>query len=159
MVVTRSESSSDGWEKTISDLEKKADSMDEMINEVNIQILTTNERISTLGSHIEAKMEAFMAEIRAALAHKTPTNTAGDSSDGQGSNTVLSAGTPPMTIPTFNGPEAMAWLARAEQYFLVSNVPSENRVNVAMVALAGPALPWFQLLRRRVLDLAWDHFT
>ena len=45
-------------------------------------------------------------------------------------------------MPTFDGTEAVAWLAWAEQYFLVSATALEKRVGVAMVALAGPALPW-----------------
>ncbi|KAL1544578.1 hypothetical protein AAHA92_21411 [Salvia divinorum] len=147
MVVTRSESSSEGWEKAIGDLENKSDSLNGMINEVNIQLLSTNERVSKLGSHLETKFEAFMAEILVALAQKN-TSPTGELPPGS-SNGTLPPGTPPMTIPTFDGPDAIAWLARVEQYFLVTNVPAENRVGVAMVVLAGPALPWFQLLQRR----------
>ena len=62
-------------------------------------------------------------------------------------------------MPNFDGSEALAWLARAEQYFLISGTPPEDRVGIAMVALAGTALPWYQLLRQRVPDLTWARFA
>lgn len=42
--------------------------------------------------------------------------------------------------------------------FLVSATAPEKRVGVAMVALAGPALPWYQLLIKRSPNLGWEQF-
>ncbi|XP_047979195.1 uncharacterized protein LOC125221112 [Salvia hispanica] len=74
-------------------------------------------------------------------------------------NSATIGATSAFPMPTFDGTEALAWLARAEQYFLISETSLEKRVGVAMVALAGPALPWYQLLRKRIPDLTWARFA
>ena len=130
-----------------------------MVNKLKIQCLEMDESVSALGS----QLERFRAEMRAAFFYGNPNSTIGsfpkDSSNGHGSNTKIPDSTPPITIPTFNGSDAIAWLARAEQYFLVSKIPLDNRVSVPMEALIGLALPWIQLLMRRIPTLSWDRFT
>ncbi|KAG6432638.1 hypothetical protein SASPL_104219 [Salvia splendens] len=48
---------------------------------------------------------------------------------------------------------------RANQYFLVHNTPAERRVQVALIALAGPAMAWVQVLLRRSPLITWDDFS
>ncbi|KAG6421606.1 hypothetical protein SASPL_118163 [Salvia splendens] len=81
------------------------------------------------------------------------------SSENRESNSVSTENNSASPMPTFDGTDALAWLARAEQYFLISDTAPEKRVGVAMVALAGAALPWYQLLRKRVPDLSWARFA
>ncbi|XP_042044637.1 uncharacterized protein LOC121790506 [Salvia splendens] len=110
-------------------------------------------------SAIDAKLGTFMLEVRATLAEGFANRSTDPVTNNDPQTTEAASGSsPPLTIPTFDGTDAIAWLARAEQYFLVSNIPLEKRLGVAMVALAGPALPWYQLLRRRLPALTWDRF-
>ena len=148
MVNTRStESRLDGLEKAVGDLEKQTGTLTSMVDELNIQC-----------SGIGTKLDDLMAEIRATLAAgststpKQPILTTPPSGSGPTSATNST-----LTMPTFDGTDALSWLTRAEQYFLVAGTLPENRLDVAMVALAGPALPWFQLLHRRLPTLTWDH--
>lgn len=64
-----------------------------------------------------------------------------------------------MELPSFEGTDAVSWIARANQYFLVHNTPVERRVQVALIALAGPAMAWVQVLLRRSPLIAWDEFS
>ena len=95
MVVTRSESGSNGWEKAIVDLEKKTDSTNDMLNKLNIQLLTTNEKVSTLNSQLEGKFRRLFwkSSVRR----------------------ILYGWHPSMSIPTFDVPDTIAWLTRARQ--------------------------------------------
>lgn len=161
MVVTTRlmDSHHDGSEKVIGDRDKSSGSWTATVDELNAQFLKTDERVTAISS----QLVGFIAEVRAALPTLNPTDKSGSnddsSSDELESNTVATGGSATMTMPNFDGSNALEWLARAEQYFLVSNTPKAKRVKVAMVTLAGPALPWYQLLRKRVPNLSWDRFT
>ena len=146
MVATRStESRLDGLEKAAGDLEKT-------VGELNAQFLKTNERISAVAS----QLKLFIAEMRKTNAMIGSAEEV--SSDNLESGTAATGTTAMLAMPSFDGTEAVGWLARAVQYFLVSNTPLENRVKVAMVALTGPALPWYQLLIKHIPTLSWDRF-
>ncbi|XP_042045909.1 uncharacterized protein LOC121792148 [Salvia splendens] len=118
-----------------------------------------NERVTSL----ESKLDSLLAVVRAGFASLTPGTKVPPedeaSSGNRESNSVSTGNQPPSPMPTFDGTDALAWLARAEQYFLISDTAPEKRVGVAMVALAGAALPWYQLLRRRNPDLSWARFA
>ncbi|KAG6421417.1 hypothetical protein SASPL_117969 [Salvia splendens] len=64
-----------------------------------------------------------------------------------------------MELPSFEGEDVLSWIARANQYFLVHNTPAERRVQVALIALAGPAMAWVQVLSRRSPLITWDDFS
>ncbi|XP_042067454.1 uncharacterized protein LOC121810792 [Salvia splendens] len=118
-----------------------------------------NERVTSL----ESKLDSLLAEVRAGFASLTPGTKVPPedeaSSENRESNSVSTGNQSPSPMPTFDGTDALAWLARAEQYFLISDTAPEKRVGVAMVALAGAALPWYQLLRRRNPDLSLPRFA
>lgn len=156
MVNTRNNDTRlDGLEKAVGNLEKKSDTTNDMINEVNVQIQATNDRVAAMDS----KIDSFITEMRAAITTGIPNLTHTGTPEATVHANTAQGGTSPMTIPTFDGSDALSWLARAEHYFFISNVLMENRIGVAMVALAGPALPWYQLLRRRIPNLTWAQFT
>ncbi|XP_042064093.1 uncharacterized protein LOC121807818 isoform X4 [Salvia splendens] len=102
----------------------------------------------------------MIEEVRAgfaALNHKfraTPED--GTSSENRESNSVSVGNKSTSPMPIFGGSEPLAWLARANQYFLVNKTSSDRRVDVAMLAIDGPAKPWKQLLVRRCPSLSWD---
>ena len=151
MVNTRNtDSRLDGLEKAAGELEKGVDSLQVSVGNLNAQFQKTNERISAVAS----QLELFIAEMRKTNGRTTDE----ESAENLESGTAEKATTASLTMPSFDGSEAVGWLARAEQYFLVSNTPVENRVKVAMVALTGPALPWYQLLINRIPNLSWDRF-
>ena len=64
-----------------------------------------------------------------------------------------------MDLPTFDGSDVLAWLASADQYFLVQKTPMEKRVELASTVLSGPAMSWIQFLQCRSPDLTWDQFS
>ncbi|KAG6408205.1 hypothetical protein SASPL_131209 [Salvia splendens] len=95
------------------------------------QMQKTTDRIKALSSQIED----FMLEFRESFV------------------------SPTMTFPKFDGSEALAWLARENQYFLINKTPLDTRVDVAISAISGPAIPWLQLLLMRCSSLSWDKFA
>ncbi|KAG6401700.1 hypothetical protein SASPL_138564 [Salvia splendens] len=95
------------------------------------QMQKTTDRIKALSSQIED----FMLEFRESFV------------------------SPTMTFPKFDGSKALAWLARANQYFLINKTPLDTRVDVAISAISGPAIPWLQLLLMRCSSLSWDKFA
>ncbi|XP_057785448.1 uncharacterized protein LOC131002991 [Salvia miltiorrhiza] len=63
-----------------------------------------------------------------------------------------------MEMPSFDGSDARAWLARAEQYFLVHQTPAAKKVEFAVIALSGSSMSWYQLLIRRIPNPDWVTF-
>lgn len=53
---------------------------------------------------------------------------------------------PEMELPGFDGTEARSWIARVEQYFLAHGTLEPQRVKLAMIAMSGTAMSWFQLM-------------
>ncbi|KAH6796539.1 hypothetical protein C2S52_021093 [Perilla frutescens var. hirtella] len=121
MVETRnSDARSGGWEKAAGDLDKKTEMLSNMINEINIQMQQTEERNEEPFSALGSQLTGFMEEVRAVLTANKSLDNDGSTSKGPHHTPPPSGSTviPQMTMPTFDGTEAIAWLARAEQYFL-----------------------------------------
>lgn len=70
---------------------------------------------------------------------------------------VAPIGIPPgrVELPLFNGPDPRAWLARAEQFFAIYQVPPSERVGQAFVVMTGDALYWIQWMLRRSPEFSW----
>ncbi|KAL1564567.1 hypothetical protein AAHA92_06893 [Salvia divinorum] len=62
-------------------------------------------------------------------------------------------------LSTFDRSGVISWIARAEQYFLVHNTPVGRRVQVALIALFGPAIAWIRILLRRSPLITWEDFA
>ncbi|XP_042058544.1 uncharacterized protein LOC121802920 isoform X1 [Salvia splendens] len=139
--------------------DSRLDGLEKATKELNAQFQQTNVRISALGSKLDSLIEEMRAGF-AALNHKSRATPEDDASSENRESNSVSAGiksTSPM--PTFDGSEPLTWLARANQYFLINKTSSDRRVDVAMLAIEGPAKPWKQLLVRRCPSLSWDKFV
>lgn len=66
---------------------------------------------------------------------------------------------PRMDLPTFDGTDSLAWLAQAEQYFLVHKTDVWQRVQLALIAMFGKAMFWAQRVLRRALSIPWEQFS
>ncbi|XP_042045394.1 uncharacterized protein LOC121791530 [Salvia splendens] len=144
----------------VSRTDTRLDVLEKATEEINARLQLSDGRAIAL----EAKVDAMVAEIRAGFAAINaksggPGTGENDPPESSESNSTPTGGKTPSPMPTFEGTDALAWLARAEQYFLIAGTTPENRVGIAMVALAGPALPWYQLLRKRVPNLSWARFA
>lgn len=42
---------------------------------------------------------------------------------------------------------------------MVNKTPDAARMDVALIALSGPALPWIKIVRRRYPSLSWNQFA
>ncbi|KAL6579078.1 hypothetical protein OROMI_009294 [Orobanche minor] len=62
-------------------------------------------------------------------------------------------------LPLFDGSDPMAWLAQAEQYFLVHNTAASERVSLALIAMSGRAMFWAQWAMRRCPGILWEQFS
>lgn len=60
-----------------------------------------------------------------------------------------------MDLPTFDGSDARARITCVEQYFLVHKTPNTQKVEIAMIALSGPAM---LLLVKIVHEPDWATF-
>lgn len=64
-----------------------------------------------------------------------------------------------MDLPTSDGQDPLAWLARADQYFLVHNTPPESKLQLALIAMGGAAMSWIQLVLRHNPKLYWEKIS
>ncbi|KAL6537761.1 hypothetical protein OROMI_025404 [Orobanche minor] len=64
-----------------------------------------------------------------------------------------------MELPAFDGPDPIAWLAQAEQFFLVHNRPLCDRVKLGLIAMSGRAMFWAQWALRRDAAITWPQFS
>ncbi|XP_038982115.1 uncharacterized protein LOC120110620 [Phoenix dactylifera] len=69
---------------------------------------------------------------------------------------------PKIDFPTFGGGDPYEWLDRVEQYFLVYEIPREEKVTLASYHLEGRANRWWRWLRnlyaREENPLGWTEF-
>ncbi|KAH6810002.1 kinesin 3 [Perilla frutescens var. frutescens] len=61
-----------------------------------------------------------------------------------------------LSFPNFHGENPEAWISRAEQYFQLNSTPEARKVEVALVAMEGAALHWFQWTQSRFPNLPWS---
>ncbi|KAH6822518.1 hypothetical protein C2S53_008995 [Perilla frutescens var. hirtella] len=66
---------------------------------------------------------------------------------------------PRLDLPTFDGSDPRAWIARADQYFMVHQTPISDKVSLALVAMGGDVLFWVQWMMRRFPTISWSQFT
>ncbi|XP_042002437.1 CTTNBP2 N-terminal-like protein [Salvia splendens] len=159
MVNSRADTRLDELEKATYDLQQGRLLLDAAVKELNAQFRRTDDQVTEVRTELTAMLQEMRAGFASLKLKDTSNPDDGSTSANQGSKTTTAGGTSASPMPTFDGSDALAWLARAEQYFLISGTASEDRVGVTMVALAGAALPWYQLLRQRVPDLTWARFA
>ncbi|KAG6399690.1 hypothetical protein SASPL_141171 [Salvia splendens] len=156
MVETRSSGSRaddtlvrvDGLEKAMAELTTHVRSLD-----------------TTLDERIRRCIEPVLRELRGtpieepiseAHPHKSGENALDEDAS---SPTPTTAVPPSMALPSFDGTYALGWLARAGQYFMVNKTPDAARMDLALIALSGPALPWIQIVKRRYPSLSWSRYA
>lgn len=66
---------------------------------------------------------------------------------------------PQLELPPFDGSDPIAWLAQAEQFFLVNNTPITDRVQLSLIAMSGRAMFWAQWVLRRSSSITWVQFS
>ncbi|KAL1549245.1 hypothetical protein AAHA92_17374 [Salvia divinorum] len=142
---TRTEAHFETLEKAITDQAARLATIETRLDEFDAKA----ERQAT--EH-RAQFDQLVQLITRGL-QMTPGSSSSNSS-GASNNSNIPLATPlaiqqTMELPTFDGSDTLLWLSRADQYFLVHNTPQNQRVQVALIALAGPAMAWFQLLLRR----------
>lgn len=64
-----------------------------------------------------------------------------------------------MELPLCDGYDHIAWLAQAEQYFLVHHTPVGKRVQLALMAMCGRAMFQAQWVLRQTSEIPWEQFT
>lgn len=89
----------------------------------------------------------------------TPGTPAGTEQAGRGIAVTPAASTPRMELPSFDGTDPIAWLAQAEQYFLVHQTPVADRVQLALIAMSGKSMFWAQWVLRHSAAITWIQFT
>ncbi|KAH6786790.1 hypothetical protein C2S52_006342 [Perilla frutescens var. hirtella] len=77
--------------------------------------------------------------------------------NGSSANTTVQ--TPRIEFPSFDGTDPIAWLAQAEQYFLVHHIPMNDRVQLALIAMTGRSMFWAQWVLRRSAAITWTQLT
>ena len=128
-------------EKSTEDLEQGRLLLDAAVKELNAQFRRTDDQVT----EVRSDLTAMLQEMRTGFASLKLKNTSTPKDEATSANwepkTASAGGVPASTMPTFDGSDALAWLARAEQYFMISETPSDDRVGITMVALTGVALP------------------
>ncbi|XP_020203031.1 uncharacterized protein LOC109788665 isoform X2 [Cajanus cajan] len=60
-----------------------------------------------------------------------------------------------LELPLFQGEDVLGWVGQMERYFRLKGVLEDEKVEVAMVAMQGKALTWFQWWEGRNPNSAW----
>ncbi|WVZ24535.1 hypothetical protein V8G54_003079 [Vigna mungo] len=61
-------------------------------------------------------------------------------------------------LPTFDGSDALGWIFKVTQFFEFHQTPIDQRIQVALFYLVGPALAWFQWMFNNGLLTSWEAF-
>ncbi|KAG6430773.1 hypothetical protein SASPL_108846 [Salvia splendens] len=144
------------------DMLSRVEGLEKAVAELTVHIRSLD---TSLDERILRCLEPVLRELCGPRIGETIPETHPDMSrdpvfDPNASNPIPTSGTPPtMVLPSFDGTDALGWLARAGQYFMVNKTPDASRMDLALIALSGPALPWIQNLRRRFPSLSWDQFS
>ncbi|XP_042024271.1 uncharacterized protein LOC121771535 [Salvia splendens] len=150
-------------------METRVETLEKAIEDQATRLATIEARFDEQGAQSErvAAEHRLQFEQLAQLITRGPQMTPGSSSSNTSEPLHNQNVPPPMTLalqptmqlPTFDGTDALPWLSRVDQYFLVHNTPQGQRVQLALIALAGPAMAWVQLLLRRRPLITWDQFS
>ena len=62
-------------------------------------------------------------------------------------------------LPTFEGADPSGWLARAEKFFEVQGVSSQERLQLAFISMEGSANSWFTFWRKNAKNYSWEEFS
>ncbi|KAG6396996.1 hypothetical protein SASPL_143157 [Salvia splendens] len=130
------------------------------------------EDLKGLIPEVQANHAVLDAKVSAILAKLSISEASINGNDSGGENLREHKTSPPqlfnkIDLPTFDRfkkidfdpfyPEA--WLIRAEQFFLVHEIPVTNRVKYALGAMVEPAVAWMLLLLRLNPELTWQQFS
>lgn len=102
------------------------------------------------------KFEAIMAKLDK-LANGSSVTMEGPKPLFESSSTTNAL--PHMDLPSFEGTNPLAWLAQAEQYSLVHKTATEQKVQLALIAMSGNAMFWAQWVLRRAALISWTDFS
>jgi hypothetical protein len=65
---------------------------------------------------------------------------------------------PKLNFPEFSGEDVEGWIRKAEKYFELVGVPTEDRVQIAIMYISGKAEYWWRGTRCNASTLPWHHF-
>ena len=65
---------------------------------------------------------------------------------------------PKLTFPEFAGENTDGWIRKAEKYFELVGVPTEDRVKIAVLYITGKAEFWWRGTGCNANTLPWHHF-
>lgn len=116
-----------------------------------------------LGKH-EHQFAAILAKLesmgpQSGGSNASPEGSSSSTQKGNGSGASNAIQNPKIEFPSFDGTDPIAWLAQAEQYFLVHQTPINDRVQLALVAMTGRSMFWAQWVMRRSATTTWTEFT
>lgn len=133
--------------------------MEELENDV--------EDLKGIIAEVQANQGVLDAKVRAILAKLSIGEGSVNGNDSGGENSRPPQLFTKVDLPTFDRfkkiyfdpfyPEA--WLIRAEQFFLVHDIPVTNRVKYALGAMPESAVAWVLLLLRLNPELTWQQFS
>ncbi|XP_058755088.1 uncharacterized protein LOC131628242 [Vicia villosa] len=63
-----------------------------------------------------------------------------------------------LEIPLFKGEDAYGWLVKIERYFLLNEVRTKDKLDVAMMAMEDRALNWYQWWEEQTSLKTWEEF-
>ena len=61
-------------------------------------------------------------------------------------------------LPPFRGEDPFGWISRAEIYFAVQKVPTEQQLELTQICMEGMAWHWFKMLKEEDPQLNWERF-
>jgi hypothetical protein len=63
-----------------------------------------------------------------------------------------------MNIPEFEGQDPDSWIQTIKQYFDAARTPLDQRTEIAVTYLKGPAVQWWRGTGIPASTLLWHHF-
>lgn len=98
---------------------------------------------------IDAKLDMIVAKLGIHNTFDINTDDESHGSKQSKDDKSSSLSSQKMEFPNFDGTDAQAWLAWAEQFFLIHKTSDANKVELAVIVLFGSAMSWYQLLIKK----------
>lgn len=144
---------------------RNATKMEKVIDEIQAALSAMSTRVSVVEgslSSVDKSLALILAKLekRSALEEMPETpggsqtenksrqqsgGSSNENSEGSGGGSrgsQVTSNMPRMDLPFFDGSDPQAWLAQAEQYFLVHHTPLDERVQLALITMTGRSMFW-----------------
>lgn len=135
------------FEKTVRE---QLSGMQEQLDYVKTELLTSNSRLTNLESAREGSVSVMPSSSTLPPSHHQNSDRHNDCRSGLIPKFKLE-------VPRFNGTDPEGWSFKINQSFQFHQTPEEHRITIASFQMDGPALGWFQWMQNNNQISSWQN--